>query len=45
MISYFIFFDEKTSYIFLQHPFTGGLPAAAPVFAYRLGKRGGSGVI
>jgi hypothetical protein len=38
MISYFIFFDEKTRYIFLQRPFIGRLPAAAPVFTYRLGK-------
>jgi hypothetical protein len=41
MISYFIFFDEKTRYIFLQRPFFGRLPAAAPVFTYRLGYTAG----
>jgi hypothetical protein len=37
MVSYFIFFNEKTRYIFLQQTFKGGLLAAAPVFTYRLG--------
>jgi ATP/ADP translocase len=42
MVSYFIFFNEKTRYIFLQQTFKEGLLAAAPVFTYRLGKSGGS---
>jgi len=41
MVSYFIFFNEKTRYIFLQQTFKEGLLAAAPVFTYRLGNMAG----
>jgi hypothetical protein len=41
MVSYFIFFNEKTRYIFLQQTFKEGLLAAAPVFTYRLGYTAG----
>jgi hypothetical protein len=41
MVSYFIFFNEKKRYIFLQQTFKGGLLATAPVFTYRLGNMSG----